>query len=144
MFATTRRKLMLGAAALLQAELHVLLEAAELLREPAVLELQLLDLSGQLADLALEAVHAQKRISGVLALGLRAADRRDLCAAFQSAVADVLAEKSRRALALSPVPVLAVAGLGDLLAFADGNEKLAAFRAPLLAYRARYGCDPTG
>ena len=42
------------------------------------------------------------------------------------------------------VPVLAVAGLGDLLAFADGNEKLAAFRAPLLAYRARYGCDPTG
>ncbi|KJZ30619.1 protein kinase [Paracoccus sp. S4493] len=42
--------------------------------------------------------------------GLRAADRRDLCAAFQSAVADVLAEKSRRALALSPVPVLAVAG----------------------------------
>ncbi|MFN3277555.1 MAG: tRNA (adenosine(37)-N6)-threonylcarbamoyltransferase complex transferase subunit TsaD [Paracoccus hibiscisoli] len=42
--------------------------------------------------------------------GLRAADRRDLCAAFQAAVADVLAEKSRRALALSPVPVLAVAG----------------------------------
>ncbi|WP_042253044.1 tRNA (adenosine(37)-N6)-threonylcarbamoyltransferase complex transferase subunit TsaD [Paracoccus sp. PAMC 22219] len=42
--------------------------------------------------------------------GLRAADRRDLCAAFQAAVADVLAEKSRRALALSPVLVLAVAG----------------------------------
>ena len=37
-----------------------------------------------------------------------------------------------------------MAGLADLLAFADGNEKLAAFRAPLLAYRARYGCDPTG
>ena len=42
--------------------------------------------------------------------GLRAADRRDLCAAFQAAVAEVLAEKSRRALAASPVPVLAVAG----------------------------------
>ena len=42
------------------------------------------------------------------------------------------------------VPVLAVAGLGDLLAFAGGNEKLAAFRAPLLAYRSRYGCEPTG
>lgn len=42
--------------------------------------------------------------------GLRVADRRDLCAAFQTAVADVLAEKTRRALALSPVPVLAVAG----------------------------------
>ena len=42
--------------------------------------------------------------------GLRQADRRDLCAAFQTAVSDVLAEKSRRALTDSPVPVLAVAG----------------------------------
>jgi N6-L-threonylcarbamoyladenine synthase len=42
--------------------------------------------------------------------GLRQADRRDLCAAFQTAVSDVLAEKSRRALAESPAPVLAVAG----------------------------------
>ncbi|TJZ90448.1 tRNA (adenosine(37)-N6)-threonylcarbamoyltransferase complex transferase subunit TsaD [Paracoccus gahaiensis] len=42
--------------------------------------------------------------------GLQAQDRRDLCAAFQSAVAEVLAEKSRRALAASPVPLLAVAG----------------------------------
>ncbi len=42
--------------------------------------------------------------------GLRQTDRRDLCAAFQSAVSDVLAEKSRRALTDSPVPVLAVAG----------------------------------
>ncbi|MGR3249243.1 MAG: tRNA (adenosine(37)-N6)-threonylcarbamoyltransferase complex transferase subunit TsaD [Paracoccus sp. (in: a-proteobacteria)] len=42
--------------------------------------------------------------------GLRAQDRRDLCAAFQTAVAEVLAEKARRALAASPTPVLAVAG----------------------------------
>ncbi|MBK4214693.1 tRNA (adenosine(37)-N6)-threonylcarbamoyltransferase complex transferase subunit TsaD [Paracoccus caeni] len=42
--------------------------------------------------------------------GLRQTDRRDLCAAFQSAVADVLAEKTRRALAAHPVPVIAVAG----------------------------------
>lgn len=42
--------------------------------------------------------------------GLRQQDRRDLCAAFQNAVAEVLAEKSRRALAQGPVPVLAVAG----------------------------------
>jgi len=47
--------------------------------------------------------------------GLTVQDRRDLCAGFQAAVADVLAEKSRRALdaylALAPtVPVLAVAG----------------------------------
>ncbi|MCK8463332.1 tRNA (adenosine(37)-N6)-threonylcarbamoyltransferase complex transferase subunit TsaD [Aliiroseovarius sp. S1339] len=47
--------------------------------------------------------------------GLRHADRADLCAGFQAAVADVLAEKSRRALAkylqLSPgTPALSVAG----------------------------------
>ncbi|MDB6176865.1 tRNA (adenosine(37)-N6)-threonylcarbamoyltransferase complex transferase subunit TsaD [Paracoccus sp. Z330] len=42
--------------------------------------------------------------------GLRQQDRRDLCAAFQLAVAEVLAEKSRRALSQSPVPILAVAG----------------------------------
>ncbi len=47
--------------------------------------------------------------------GLRRADRADLCAGFQAAISDVLAEKSRRALAdyltLSPPsPMLAVAG----------------------------------
>ena len=42
------------------------------------------------------------------------------------------------------VPVLAVAGLADLLAFTDGNDTLAGYRAPLQAYRARYGCAPTG
>jgi N6-L-threonylcarbamoyladenine synthase len=47
--------------------------------------------------------------------GLRESDRRDLCAAFQAAVADILAEKARRALQLylaeGPVlPALAVAG----------------------------------
>ena len=47
--------------------------------------------------------------------GLRRADRADLCASFQAAVADVMAEKSRRALALylqdSPAdPAFAVAG----------------------------------
>ncbi len=44
--------------------------------------------------------------------GLYAQDRADICAGFQAAVADVLAEKTRRALALfdRPSPVLAVAG----------------------------------
>ena len=43
--------------------------------------------------------------------GLRESDRRDLCAAFQAAVADVLAEKARRALLLAPeATALAVAG----------------------------------
>jgi N6-L-threonylcarbamoyladenine synthase len=43
--------------------------------------------------------------------GLPRADRADLCAGFQAAVADVLAEKARRALAAAaPVTALAVAG----------------------------------
>ena len=42
--------------------------------------------------------------------GLRRQDRADLCASFQAAVAAVLAEKTRRALAESGAPVLAVAG----------------------------------
>lgn len=42
--------------------------------------------------------------------GLHEQDRSDICACFQAAVADVLAEKTRRALAANPVPVLAVAG----------------------------------
>lgn len=47
--------------------------------------------------------------------GITVQDRRDLCAGFQAAVADVLTEKARRAievyLAMSPaMPVLAVAG----------------------------------
>lgn len=42
--------------------------------------------------------------------GLTVQDRRDLCAGFQAAVADVLAEKTRRALAAFPAPVIAVAG----------------------------------
>ncbi|MBV0891757.1 tRNA (adenosine(37)-N6)-threonylcarbamoyltransferase complex transferase subunit TsaD [Paracoccus sp. Z118] len=42
--------------------------------------------------------------------GLRRSDRADICASFQQAVADVLAEKTRRALAAAPVPLLSVAG----------------------------------
>ena len=42
--------------------------------------------------------------------GIRVPDRRDLCAGFQAAVAEVLVEKSRRALALGPVTAFAVAG----------------------------------
>lgn len=43
--------------------------------------------------------------------GLTLQDRRDLCAGFQAAVADVLAEKSRRALVASPgITAFAVAG----------------------------------
>ena len=42
--------------------------------------------------------------------GLHARDRADICASFQAAMADVLAEKTRRALSVSGAPVLAVAG----------------------------------
>ncbi len=37
------------------------------------------------------------------------------------------------------IPVVAVAGLEDLLAFAGGNAELVGFQEPLRAYRARYG-----
>lgn len=37
------------------------------------------------------------------------------------------------------VPVIAVARLAELLAYTDSHPALAAHRAPLLAYRARYG-----
>ncbi|KAF1697411.1 orotate phosphoribosyltransferase [Pseudoxanthomonas daejeonensis] len=67
-----------------------------------------------------------------------ALDRQEIAAdADRRSAAQAVAEEAG-------VPVRAVAGLADLLAFADGNEKLAAFRAPLQAYRVRYGCDPTG
>lgn len=42
--------------------------------------------------------------------GLREDLRADICASFQAAVAEVLAEKTRRALAQADVPVVAVAG----------------------------------
>jgi N6-L-threonylcarbamoyladenine synthase len=42
--------------------------------------------------------------------GLTVQDRRDLCAGFQAAVAEVLAAKAARALAASGAPALAVAG----------------------------------
>lgn len=42
--------------------------------------------------------------------GMTEQDRADLCASFQAAVSDVLAEKSRRALALGDVTAFAVAG----------------------------------
>ena len=42
------------------------------------------------------------------------------------------------------IPVIAVANLTDLLAFASGNPELVGYREPLLAYRARYGSNPTG
>ena len=42
--------------------------------------------------------------------GITVQDRRDLCAGFQAAVAEVLVEKSRRALAMGRVTAFAVAG----------------------------------
>ncbi|HCQ64154.1 MAG TPA: tRNA (adenosine(37)-N6)-threonylcarbamoyltransferase complex transferase subunit TsaD [Rhodobacteraceae bacterium] len=69
--------------------------------------------------------------------GLRQGARADLCAAFQAAVADVLAEKSRRALAaylaLEPAtPVFAVAG---------GVSANMAIRAALETVAAEAGAD---
>lgn len=41
------------------------------------------------------------------------------------------------------IPVIAIATLADLLAFAGESATLAAQRERLLAYRARFGCAPT-
>lgn len=57
--------------------------------------------------------------------GISVQDRRDLCAGFQAAVADVLAEKSARALAASPG--------GTAFAVAGGVAANAAIRARLQA-----------
>ena len=62
---------------------------------------------------------------------------------------EIASEQDRRSAAQAVaaeagIPVLAVASLGDLLDFAAGNPELVGFREPLLAYRARYGTDPTG
>ena len=61
--------------------------------------------------------------------GLTEQDRSDLCAAFQAAVADVLAEKSRRALA----EYLALAPAKPLLAVAGGVAANSAIRTRLTA-----------
>ncbi|MDS9466246.1 tRNA (adenosine(37)-N6)-threonylcarbamoyltransferase complex transferase subunit TsaD [Paracoccus sp. MBLB3053] len=64
--------------------------------------------------------------------GLHEQDRDDICAGFQAAVADVLAEKTRRALAAAPAPVLAVAG------GVAANQTL---RAALKAVAAKAGAE---
>ncbi|WP_246082625.1 tRNA (adenosine(37)-N6)-threonylcarbamoyltransferase complex transferase subunit TsaD [Rubellimicrobium rubrum] len=99
--------------------------------------------------------------------GLREADRRDLCAAFQLAVADILVEKTRRALGLyrdvgPRVPAMAVAGgvaantaiRSRLLALCEGMDvhfvapplPLCTDNAAMIAWagieRARAGIDP--
>jgi N6-L-threonylcarbamoyladenine synthase len=62
--------------------------------------------------------------------GLTRQDRADLCAGFQAAVADTLAEKSRRALALCP-DVTAFAVAGGVAANAILRNKLVAVAGPL-------------
>ena len=69
--------------------------------------------------------------------GLHEQDRNDICAAFQRAVADVLAEKSRRALALSPVETFAVAG-----GVAANGELRAALERTADAAGARFVAPP--
>lgn len=67
--------------------------------------------------------------------GLTVQDRRDLCAGFQAAVADVLAEKARRAL----VPYLAARPGDAVLAVAGGVAANAALRSALMRV-----CDADG
>lgn len=58
----------------------------------------------------------------------------------QERVREDAAESAAQAVAAEhAIPVVAVASLSDLLAFAGGSAALAAHRDALLAYRARYG-----
>ena len=58
----------------------------------------------------------------------------------QERVREDAAESAAQAVAAEyGIPVIAVAGLDDLLAFADQSAELSAHRDALLAYRARYG-----
>ena len=62
---------------------------------------------------------------------------------------EIASEQDRRSAAQAVaaeagIAVIAVANLGDLLAFAAGNADLVDFREPLSTYRGRYGTDITG
>ena len=62
---------------------------------------------------------------------------------------EIASEEDRRSAAQAVaaetgIPVIAVANLADLLAFASGNPELVGYREPLLAYRGQYGSNPTG
>lgn len=69
--------------------------------------------------------------------GLHEQDRADICAAFQRAVADVLAEKTRRALVETQAPTLAVAG-----GVAANSELRAALERVTEAAGARFLAPP--
>lgn len=55
-----------AATLLVQAEIDVFLKLAELLGEPAVLELELLDLAGHLAELVFQPRRADQQIGRIL------------------------------------------------------------------------------
>ena len=59
------------AAALVHAEIDVFLELAKLVAQPAVLELQLLDLAGQLAQLVFQPGRPHEQIGSILRRGRR-------------------------------------------------------------------------
>ena len=68
-----------------------------------------------------------------------ALDRQEI--AVESTAPDSAALSAAQAVAAeSGIPVIAVAGLDDLLAFAGESAELLDQRERLLAYRARYGC----
>lgn len=81
-----------------------------------------------------EALAIIRAAGGIPAGIVVALDRQEIASETDSrSAAQAVAEEAG-------IPVIAVANLGDLLAFADGNPELVDFRQPLLDYRARYGC----
>jgi orotate phosphoribosyltransferase len=79
------------------------------------------------------------RDGGGAAVGIVIALDRQEVAAEGAAVAGPALSAAEAVTAESGIPVIAVAGLDDLLAFAGESAELLDQRARLLAYRARYG-----
>jgi len=82
-----------------------------------------------------EALTTIRDAGGVPAGIVIALDRQEIASADDSAMS-----ASQAVTAESGIPVIAVAGLDDLLAFAGESADLLDQRERLLAYRARYGC----
>jgi len=85
-----------------------------------------------------EALAIIREAKGIPAGIVVALDRQEI------APADARRSAAQAVSAETGIPVIAVANLADLLAFASGNPELVGYREPLLAYRGHYGSNPTG
>ena len=86
---------------------------------------------------ALSLIRAAGGVPAAIAIALDREEVVDIDAPRRQSAAQVVAAEHG-------IPVIAIATLSDLLAFAGENAELVAERARLLAYRTRFGCQPAG